>query len=147
MPNTTLRGRPPMDLMTIILAVLLIVTAFFAIYYWADFYLRGGVSVIEDEWYIKFEKSFLVADLWGLSACSLIGAIGLLTEQSYGPFFSLLAAGSMIFLALMDITFNIQNGLYPLIALSNQMVLELVINLWTLVLGITLIVHLWPILV
>ncbi|MDH5390107.1 MAG: hypothetical protein OEX10_03025 [Candidatus Bathyarchaeota archaeon] len=136
-----------MDLITIILAVLLVITALFTIYYWADFYLRGAVHVIEDEWYVRFEKSFPVADLWGLTICSLIGAVGLLTEQSYGPFFSLLAAGSMIFLALMDITFNIQNGLYPLIALSNQMVLELVINLWTLVLGITLILHLWPILV
>ena len=134
-----------MDLITLILAVLLIITGLFNIYYWADFYLRGGVQVLEDEWYIKFEKAFLIADLWGLSACSLIGALGLLTEQAYGPFFSLLAAGSLIFLALMDITFNIQNGLYPLIALSNQMVIELVINLWALVLGITLIIHLWPI--
>jgi len=125
-----------MSLMTIILAVLLIITALFTIYYWTDFFTTGGVSVIEDEWYVKFEKAFVVADLWGISACSL----------PYGYFFSLLAAGSMIFLALMDITFNIQNGLYPLIALSNQMVLELVINLWTLVLGITLIAHLWPIL-
>ena len=132
--------------MTIILAVLLIITALFTIYYWTDFFTTGGVSVIEDEWYVKFEKAFVVADLWGISACSLLGAVGLLTGEPYGEFFSLLAAGSMIFLALMDITFNIQNGLYPLIALSNQMVLELIINLWTLVLGITLIAHLWPIL-
>jgi hypothetical protein len=135
-----------MPLMTIILALLLIISALGTIYYWADFYLRGEVQVIEDEWYIKFEKAFLVADLWGVSACSLIGAVGLLTEQPYGPFFSLLAAGSMIFLALMDITFNIENNLYPLIATSSQMVFELVINLWFLVLGISLIVYLWPIL-
>ena len=135
-----------MPLVTIILAVLLIITALVTIYYWADFFFTGGVHVMEEEWYIKFEKAFPVADLWGLSACSLIGAAGLLTEQPYGPFFSLLAAGSMIFLALMDITFNVENNLYPLIATSNQMVFELVINLWTLVLGISLIIYLWPIL-
>jgi len=135
-----------MLLMTIILAVLLIITALATIYYWADFFTTGGVHVIEEEWYIKFEKSFPAADLWGISACSLIGAAGLLTEQPYGHFFSLLAAGSLIFLALMDITFNIENNLYPLIAVSNEMVFELVINLWTLVLGITLIMYLWPIL-
>ena len=134
-----------MDLITIILAVLLIITALGTIYYWADFYLRGGVQVLKEEWYIKFEKAFLVADLWGISTCSLIGAVGLLTEQPYGPFFSLLASGSMIFLALMDITFNIENKLYPLIATSNQMVFELGINLWFLVLGISSIVYLWPI--
>jgi hypothetical protein len=135
-----------MDLMTIALAVLLIITALVTIYYWADFFIRGAVHVVEEEWYIKFEKSFPIADLWGICLCSLLGAVGLLTEQSYGPFFALLAAGSMIFLALMDITFNIQNNMYPLIALSNEMVFELIINLWTLVLGISLIVYLWPIL-
>jgi hypothetical protein len=136
-----------MSLTTLILAVLLIITALITVYYWTDFYLKGGVQVVEEEWYIKFEKAFVVADLWGITACSLLGAVGLITEQTYGPFFSLLAAGSMIFLALMDITFNIQNGLYPLIALSNEMAFELIINVWTLVLGITLIVHLWPILI
>jgi len=135
-----------MSLITIILAVLLIITALGTIYYWIDFFITGEGHIIEDEWYIKFEKAFPVADLWGLSACSLIGAAGLLTEQPYGPFFSLLAASSMIFLALMDITFNIENNLYPLIATSNQMVFELMINLWTLILGITLLVYLWPIL-
>ena len=134
-----------MDLITTILAVLLIITALGTIYYRADFYLRGEVQVLKEEWYIKFEKAFLVADLWGISTCSLIGAVGLLTEQPYGPFFSLLASGSMIFLALMDITFNIENKLYPLIATSNQMVFELGINLWFLVLGISSIVYLWPI--
>lgn len=135
-----------MPLITLILALLLIMSALGAVYYWADFYLRGGVQVVNEEWYVKFEKAFTVADLWGIVACSLIGAVGLLTEQSYGPFFSLLAAGSMIFLALMDITFNIENKLYPLIAVSNQMVFELLINLWFLVLGISLVFNLWPIL-
>ena len=135
-----------MPLITLILALLLIISALGAVYYWADFYFRGGVQVVNEEWYVKFEKAFTIADLWGIVACSLIGAVGLLTEQSYGPFFCLLAAGSMIFLALMDITFNIENKLYPLIAVSNQMVFELFINLWFLVLGISLVFYLWPIL-
>jgi len=126
----------------IILAVLLIITALFTIYYWADFYLRGGVQVVKEDWYMKFEKSFPIADLW-MAACSLLGAVGLLTEEPYGPFFSLLAASSLIFLALMDITFNVENKLYPLVATSSQMELELMINLWCLTLGIVLITYLW----
>lgn len=133
-----------MPLLIPVLSVLLIATALGTIYYWLDFYLRKGVQVIDEDWYIKFQKAFLVADLWGISACSLIGAVGLLTEQPYGPFFSLIAAGSMIFLALMDITFNVENNLYPLITTSNQMVFELGINLWFLVLGISVIIYLWP---
>jgi hypothetical protein len=135
-----------MPLITIILAVLLIISALGTVYYWADFYFIGEAQVLDEEWYVRFEKAFTVADLWGVIVCSLIGAVGLLTEQSYGQFFSLLAAGSMIFLALMDITFNLQNKLYPLIAVSNRMVFKLLINLWFLVLGISLAFYLWPIL-
>jgi len=129
--------------MIIALSVLLIMTAVGVIYYWADFYIRGGVHVIKEDWYIKFEKSFTPADLW-MSACALLGAGGLLTGQTFGLLFALLAAASLIFLALMDITFNIQNRLYPLVATSSQMKFEVVINVWTLGLGVALIVCLWP---
>jgi hypothetical protein len=135
-----------MELTTIIISILLIITALVTIYYWADFFFRGTVHVINEEWYIKFERSFPIADLWGLVVCSLLGAAGLLTKQSYGPFFALLAASSMIFLALQDITFNIQNNMYHFIPASNEMTFELIINLWTLALGIALIIYLWPIL-
>jgi len=121
----------------------LIVTALFTICYWLDFYLRGGVQVIQEEWYIKFEKAFPAADLW-MAACALLGAVGLLTEQTYGLLFSLLAASSLIFLALMDITFNVENKLYRLVGTSREMALELLINLWGLSFGVILIVCLWP---
>ena len=129
--------------MTIFLAVLLIGTAVGVIYYWADFYIRGGVHVVKEDWYIKFQKAFPPADLW-MSACAIVGAIGLLMGQAYGLIFVLLAASSLIFLALMDITFNIQNNLYSLVAKSSQMRFEVVINLWTLLLGIGLIIYVWP---
>jgi len=128
--------------MILTLSVLLIGTAIGVIYYWADFYLRGGVQVVKEEWYIRFEKAFPAADLW-MSACALAGAVGLLTEQTYGLLFALLAASSLIFLGLMDVTFNLQNSLYRLVSTSGQMRFELLINLWTLGLGIALIGCLW----
>ena len=129
--------------MTIFLSVILIGSAVGVIYYWTDFYLRGGVHVIKEDWYLKFEKAFPPADLW-MAACAIVGAIGLLTEQAYGLLFTLLAASSLIFLALMDITFNVQNKLYSLVATSSQMKFEVVINVWTLLLGIGLIIYVWP---
>ena len=92
---------------------------------------------------MKFERAFPPADLW-MSTCAIIGAIGLLTGQPYGLVFAFLAAGSLLFLTLMDITFNIQNGLYHLITTSSQMKFELLINLWTLGLGAAIIVYLSP---
>ena len=126
----------------LILSALLIISAIGLIYYWVDFYLRKGVQVIQEDWYMKFQKAFPVADMW-VAACAILGAVGLLTGQNYGFLFSMLAASSLIFLALMDITFNIENKLYRLVGTSPEMKLELVLNLWCLSLGVVLIVCLW----
>jgi hypothetical protein len=129
--------------MMVIISVALIITAVGTICYWADFYIRGSVHVIKEDWYIKFERAFTPADIW-MSVCALVGAAGLLTGETYGLVFALLAAGALLFLALMDITFNMQNNLYRLIATSTQMKIELMINLLCLGLGIAIIVYLWP---
>jgi len=84
-------------------------------------------------------KAFPVADMW-IVACALIGAVGLLTEQNYGLLFSILAASSAIFLALIDITFNLENKLYRLLGASNEMVFEVVINMLSLLFGMITIV-------
>ena len=131
-----------MILVIYVLSILLIMSVILMIYYWIDFFLRKGVQVTQEEWYIKFQKAFPVADMW-MVMCALFGAIGLLTEQDFGLFFSILAASSMIFLALMDITFNVENKLYHLIGTSNEMKLELAGNLWFLSVGIILIIYLW----
>jgi hypothetical protein len=128
--------------MTIAVSVLLIVTALGVVYYWADFFIRGAVHVKKDDWYIKFEKAFPPADLW-MAACALVGAVGLITDNTYGLIFALLAASSSIFLGLMDITFNLQNNLYSLFATSSQMKFEALVNLWTIGVGIAVIVCLW----
>jgi hypothetical protein len=128
--------------MDIALSVLLIGTAIVCIYYWVDFYVTGGVHVIKDDWYVKFQNAFPAADMW-MSICAIVGAIGLITGQTYGLLFALLAASSLIFLGLMDVTFNIQNKLYRLVATSGQMRFEVFLNIYALGFGIALIVCLW----
>ena len=125
------------------ISALLIATAIGVVLYWADFFIRGEVQTVKEEWYIKFEKAFPGADLW-MSACAVAGAVGLLMDKAFGPVFALLAAGSLIFLALMDITFSAQNGLYRLVRTSNQMRFEVFINAWTLGLGVAVIAYLSP---
>ena len=117
-------------------------TVILVIYYWVEFFLRKRVQVTQQDWYIRFQKAFPVADMW-MVMCALLGAIGLLTEQNYGLLFSMLAASSMIFLALMDITFNVENKLYRLIGTSNAMKIELAGNLWLSSVGVILIIYLW----
>lgn len=104
--------------MLITLSILLILTTICCIYYWIDFYIKGEVQTINEDWYVKFQKAFIGADLW-MIVSAIIGAIGLLTGQTYGLIFALLAAASLIFLGLMVVIFNIQNNLYRLISTSN----------------------------
>jgi hypothetical protein len=129
--------------MFIVFSVLLIGTAIGLIYYRIDFYIKGGVQAVNEGWYIRFQKAFTAADLW-TAACALVGAVGLLTGQTYGVIFTFITASYLVFLGLMDVTFNIQNKLYRLIGKSGQIKFELFINLWALGLGTTLIVLFWP---
>lgn len=121
-------------------AVLLLVTAVVTVYYWVDFFLHGSVNVVDEEWYIRFERAFPVADGF-MSASSLVAAIGLLLGDSFGVAFSLVSAGALLFLGLMDITFNIDNHLYGYLRKSWPMRGEAVINLWCVGLGIALLVE------
>lgn len=120
--------------MDVTLAVLLIVTAVVTVAYWLDFFLRGTVHVVEEEWYLRFERSFPVADGW-MAAASLVAAIGLLRDQSYGVAFGLAAAGALLFLGLMDLTFNVQNRLFRLLPRSAEMWVEVTIIVWCFSLG------------
>ncbi|MGO9599161.1 MAG: hypothetical protein ACLP7Q_14325 [Isosphaeraceae bacterium] len=121
--------------MRTLLAALLIATAVGMTAYWVDFFTRGAVHAIEEDWYIRFEKAFPIADGW-IAVCCLAAAVGLLGGQPSGELFAALASGSLIYLALLDIMFNLQNGLYRLLPRSAAMWGEVVINAWTLLLGI-----------
>jgi hypothetical protein len=125
------------------LAVLLILTAIGTLAYWVDFFVHGDVHTVEAEWYVKFERSFPAADGF-MAACAVVAAIGLLTDGDYGVAFALVTAGAIIFLGLLDITFNVENRLYRLVRTSVAMRTEAFVNVWTIVLGVTLLVVMVP---
>lgn len=120
--------------MDMVLGVLLVVSAVGTVAYWLDFFLRGTVQAVPEEWYLRFERAFPVADGW-LVVCSLGAAVGLFTGGSYATAFGLLAAGAWVFLGLLDLSFNLQNGLFRLLPGSGQMWAEAVIIAWSLALG------------
>ncbi len=63
------------------------------------------------ETYMAFESSFPIADFW-IVILLLISAYGILTDKTYGSFFAASAGGALVFLGLIDITFNLQQGVY-----------------------------------
>lgn len=129
--------------MDIVIAVLLIVTAVGTVAYWVDFFVRGSVNVVDEDWYIKFERSFPAADGF-MAACAAVAAIGLLSDAGYGTALALVTAGALIFLGLMDLAFNLDNRLYRLLRTSWAMRTELVVNLWSLGFGAVLLITMVP---
>ena len=122
-----------------IIGLLLIIFVVTAIY-WITFYTSGDVQVRQDEAYLAFERSFPLADAW-MAICALLGAIGLWRSKAWGFLFGLLAASSAIFLGLMDVLFNLNEGLY--IIVGTEMLIEVVINVFTLSMGPVIIWYLW----
>lgn len=108
--------------------------------YWIVFFTSGDVQVRADDVYIAFEKAFPPADAW-MAFCALLGAIGLWRGRSWGFLFALLAASSSIFLGLMDLTFNLNQGIYAIG--GAETLIEILINLATLLLGPVIIIYLW----
>ena len=129
--------------MDTVIAVLLLVTAVGTVAYWVDFFVRGSVNVVEEEWYLKFERAFPAADGF-MAGCAAIGGVGLLAGAGYGTAFALVAAGGLVFLGLMDVAFNLENRLYRFLPTSWPMRAELAVNVWSLGFGAVLLVTMVP---
>ncbi len=126
-----------------IIAVCEIIMALGIISFWITFFSTDMVQLPNqrlEEIYLAFEKAFPVPDLW-LSISLIIGAIGLLKVKFFGILFSLTGGASLIFLGLLDISFNTQNGMYLLTA--EDAVFNGLINLACLTFGTFLICIIW----
>ena len=97
-----------------VIAVMELAVAFGIIAFWVAFF-STDMANIEDsrlkDVYLAFESAFPLADFY-LAVMLIIGGIGLLKERFYGTVFSLMGGASLIFLGLLDISFNTQQGIY-----------------------------------
>jgi hypothetical protein len=125
-----------------ILGALLVLAAVVTAYYWWDYFTGGDVMVIADRWYTAFESSFPVADGW-LSLCCLLAGVGFFLGNRTAPLFGLMAASAFFYLAAMDITFDVENGLYALAAANDAMKFEIFINISCLILGAWTLIVSW----
>lgn len=125
-----------------ILSSLLLITAVVTLAYWINYFSGGDVRVVDARWYTAFESSFPAADAW-LAATSFLAGVGIWRGKPWGPRAGLLAASALLYLAAMDITFDIENNLYALVPDSQPMQFELLINIWSLALGIYTLLACW----
>jgi hypothetical protein len=114
--------------------VLLAITAIGILAYWADFFLMGTVKARQDNVYLSFQSAFPLADFW-LTFCLIMTALSHFRCEKYKKiFFGLLSSSSMIFLALIDFLFNLNQGIYK--NFDTPVFMETTINIWLVSLGI-----------
>jgi hypothetical protein len=90
--------------------------------------------------YLAFESAFPVADL--LLALSLAaGGVGLIRRRAYGHLFTLSGGSGLVFLGLLDISFNLQQGIYGLGI--QETVMNAFINLICLAAGCLFVHSIW----
>ncbi len=94
------------------MAVFQIILGLGIIGFWIYFYLVENKDPEKTEVYLKHEKSFPLPDLGWIVPCLFIAAIGLLTEQNFGIYFTIAAGSGMMFLGLIDLAFDLQHGLF-----------------------------------
>jgi hypothetical protein len=109
------------------------VTGLGIIAFWVLFFTVGLAPANAPACYLAFEHAFPLPDLvlaGGLLAAGTLAAAG----RPEGRLLGLMAGGGLLFLGLVDLSFNTQNGIYAsslVEGLSNAAV-----NLWCIALGI-----------
>ena len=95
-----------------VLAVVQIILAVGIIGFWIFFFKVENKDPEKEEWYLKHERSFPLPDLGLITVCLFIAAAVLLSGERFGIFFTIVAGGGLMFLGLIDLAFNLQNGLF-----------------------------------
>jgi hypothetical protein len=125
------------------IAVMELAVAFGIMAFWVAFFSTDMVNIEDSrlkEIYIAFESAFPAADFY-LAVMLVIGGIGLLKRRFYGIVFSLMGGASLIFLGLLDISFNTQQGIYSLGV--EEAVMNVFINALCIGFGIYLVRSMW----
>ncbi|MHA1509740.1 MAG: hypothetical protein ACTSO6_13680, partial [Promethearchaeota archaeon] len=97
-------------MLNIVIAIFQIVISIGLAGFWIMFYFTEVKNRKMSEAEFKHEISFPLPDLGWVLPNLIISAIGLLQGLFFGYFFSITAASGMIFLGLIDLAFNLQNG-------------------------------------
>ena len=90
------------------IGVTLLIVAYWAIWYGGGRDLLASSHTRE---YLAFESAFPAADAW-LALTAFIAGVQLLRGRSSAIFWLILTAGSGLYLGLMDVLFDLENGIY-----------------------------------
>jgi hypothetical protein len=78
-----------------------------------------------------------------MAVCMFVAGVGLWRGERWGALWGLMAGSALLYLAAMDITFNIEHGLYALLPASGPMLTEAWINASSFGLGVATLIASW----
>ena len=116
-------------------AYLELITAIGFILFWIGFFTIGLAPANPPQCYFAYEHSFPLPDII-TSIAMITGGILLLKGSSTGRAISLACSGGLVFLGLLDFSFNIQNGVY--LVSTMDMILNAFINIWCVAFGLAM---------
>ena len=120
--------------MDTLIAILQILFGMGIISFWIYFLIVENKDPEKTEVYLVFERSFIIPDIGWVTPCLFISAIGLLTNQAYGIFFSIAGGSAILFLLLLDFSFNIQQKTYSK-EKRKENIIEILVNILSLIAG------------
>lgn len=127
--TTALSGR------TLTIARLQVATGVGLLLFWLAFFTVGLAPANPPPGYFQFEHSFTVPDIILSVALIVAGLRGLRSgSDPTTQALSLVCAGALIFLGMLDVSFNLQNGMYTHGFVDA--VLALAINVWCIGFGV-----------
>jgi hypothetical protein len=103
--------------------------------FWIGFFTIGLAPENPPQCYFAYEHSFPLPDII-LSIAMLASGILLLKNKESGIILSLVCSGGLMFLGILDFSFNIQNGVYMISTLD--LILNAFINIWCVDFGLAL---------
>jgi hypothetical protein len=110
------------------------------ILYWVSYFTEGQVHAAADACYHVFQRNFPLPDGF-VALCSILCAQALRRRQGIAVLWGLLAAGGYLFLAFIDIAYNLWNGIYRM---GNSAVsVEALINAFCIGIAAWLVYFLW----
>lgn len=109
--------------------------------YWVVFFATGQLAPSPADCGYQFELAFPAADLL-MAVAAAISGIGLARNARWGRAMALVTAGAILYLAAMDILFDLENGVYLIARL--QTAVEILINVSCLGFGIYLLTVMLP---
>jgi hypothetical protein len=111
--------------------------------YWYIWFFgdRALIANQNTDAYFTFENAFPLADAW-MASVSLAGAATLYRRRPAALLWMLLAGSASIFLGLMDLLFNLENGIYSAHR-GASLIIEIAINILAFAIPIYIIAFAW----